>query len=129
MIFWMLLGLLVNNPLQLLLYDWKILFWPNLHMLHKELITTQVEQYENEYEKEATPKFAQCWEVYSMLLGISLPMSSTSQTLRVVFPWWCGGDIKNTNFASHVQKGTIILQKFPLTCCVLPSSVFIELEK
>jgi hypothetical protein len=55
-------------------------------MLHKKLITTQVEQYKNEYEKEATPKFAQCWEVYSMLLGISLPMSSISQTLPVVFP-------------------------------------------
>jgi hypothetical protein len=125
----MLLGLLVNNPLQLLLYDWKILFRPNLHMFYKKLITTQVQQYENEYEKEATPKFAQCWEVYSMLLGISLPMCSTSQTLPVVVPWWCGGGIKNTNFASHVQKGTIILQKFPLTRFVLPSSVFIELEK
>jgi hypothetical protein len=39
-----------------------------------------------EYEKEATPKFAQRWEVFSMLLGISLRMSSTSQTLPVVFP-------------------------------------------
>ncbi len=98
-------------------------------MLYEKPITTQVGQYENEYEKEATPKFAQCWEVYSMLLGISLPMSSTSQTLPVVFPQWCGRDIKNTIFASHVQKGTMILEKFPLTRCVLPSSVFIALEK
>ncbi len=55
-------------------------------MLHRKLITTQVGHYENEYEKEATPKFAQRWEVYSTLLTITLLMSITSQTLHVVFP-------------------------------------------
>ncbi len=74
-------------------------------MFYKILITTQVGQYKNEYEKEATPKFAQCWEVYSMLLGISLPHVLNISNLASSFPMMVWRGHKKHNFCLTCSKG------------------------
>ncbi len=74
-------------------------------MLCKKLITMQVGQYENVYEKEAMPKFAQCWEVYSMLLGTSLPHVLNISNLACSFLMMVWQGHKKHNFCLTCSKG------------------------